>query len=611
MGSLISFIFFTLAVAMYSYYRTHKGNQDTTQTASSYFMAGGQLTCWVICGSMLLANLSAEHLIGLNGAAYRSNLSIMAWEVSAGTTAALMACYLLPRYLRGGFTTTPQFLQERYDVGVKRMVSGVFATAYIAILIPMTLYLGAIAFNKAFLIDHTDLIQSLTKYLMDSGWLTGDLDKLAYNVSIVCLIWSIALIASLYSTLGGLKLAVVANSLNALGLLIAGVSVLVLGLIALGDGSILGGVSVLVKENPEKLSAIGDGKNGTIPFGGVFTGVMVGSMYYWATGQVIVQRCLAAKNLAEAQKGVLLTGVFKMFGPLIMMIPGVIAFHYYKENPLPAGLSDLAYPSLIRDLLPGWMTGFFMAALFGSVLSVVNSLMGSATTLICIDFIKPLKPSISDHQLVNSGKYVGVVLTIVCMCLAPLLLSSPEGIFVFARRFVGFFNVPVLAAFSLGFLTKKVPPIAAKLAIVFNIVTYGLLIFVFKIESPESMLNQWVTHLLGGDVTIHFLYVIFWLFVFEVSAMLLIGYFFPMKKIYVEKKLPYSERFEEWRYTRPCSVFLLAIFAFIYVTLSPIGVASDQALGSFYWGIVALIFGVASVIAYFVLPSKKVSPRLV
>jgi SSS family solute:Na+ symporter len=606
MGAFLSFLFFTVAVAAYSYFRSRSRTAEKSQSASSYFMAGGQLTCWVICGSMLLANLSAEHLIGLNGAAYRSNLSIMAWEVSAGTTAALMACFLLPRYLRGGFTTTPQFLQERYDVGVKRMVSGVFATAYIAILIPMTLYLGAIALNKSFSVDQTQFILNLTQSLVDSGIISGEFKKLTYNVSIVCLIWSIAIIASLYSTLGGLKLAVVANSLNALGLLIAGVSVLVLGLMALGDGSVMSGITVLVTDHPEKLSAIGDGKNGTIPFGGVFTGVMVGSMYYWATGQVIVQRCLAAKNLAEAQKGVLLTGIIKMFGPLIMMIPGVIAFHYYKDNPLPPGMSDLAYPSLIRDLLPGWMTGFFMAALFGSVLSVVNSLMGSASTLICLDFIKPLKPSMTDERLVSYGRYVGVALTVICMLLGPLLLSSPEGIFVFARRFVGFFNVPVLAAFTLGFLTKKVPPIAAKFAIVFNIIVYGLLIFYFNIESKESALNQWLTGLLGADVVIHFLYVIFWLFVFEIVVMLLIGKFFPMQREYVEKKLPYSDKFKEWRYARPCSVYLLAIFAWIYVTMSPLGIASADPVGKTYGMIVAAIFGVATMIAYFVLPKRSI-----
>ena len=555
MVTVLSFIFFTLLVAGIAYYKTkvkEKKQTSSSGAANEYFMAGGTLTCWVIAGSMLLANLSGEQLIGLNGASYASNLSAMAWEATAGLASVVLAVYLLPRYLRGGFTTTPQFLEERFDSGVKRMVSGVFAGSYIFIVIPATLYLGALAFNKVFLVNETLGI--------------------SYNSAIWVLVWAIGITASLYSIFGGLKLASVANTINALGLLIAGLTVLFLGLYAIGNESVIAGLDNLTRAHPEKLSAIGDGKNGTVPIGGVFTGVLFANMFYWATNQVIIQRCLGAKNLAEGQKGALLTGLCKMLGPIIMMVPGLIAYYYYNDVlGTPLEKSDLAFPSMVRDLLPWWMTGFFMAALFGTVLSVSNSLISAATTLICMDFIKPHRPNISDESLIRSGKIIGGVIAVLTMCIAPMLLYAPDGIYAVLRRFAGFYNISTITVFSIAFLTKKVPPIAPKISIVFHIVTYFFLIFVFDIEKK-------------GDV--HFTYVMGTLFFVEIALMLIIGAMFPLKQPYVPKVLEVNERFNEWKYVKAASVCIIAFFIFLYLTFSPFGIANATGPSAMYWPLV-------------------------
>ena len=151
---------------------------------------------------------------------------------------------------------------------------------------------------------------------------------------------AIGLIGSLYAIFGGLKAVVVSDSINAIGLLIGGILIPIFGLMAIGDGSILDGITTLTRDNPEKFNAIGTATN-DVPFATIFTGMMLVQLFYWGTNQAIIQRALGAKNLKEGQKGLLLASFIKILGPLIVVLPGVIAFHMFGgeiENP------DEAYP---------------------------------------------------------------------------------------------------------------------------------------------------------------------------------------------------------------------------------------------------------------------------
>lgn len=591
-ATIISFVFFTVLVAAIAYYKTiFKTRAQRQKSVNEYFLAGGSLTCWVIAGSMLLGNLSGEQLVGLNGSAYATNLSAAAWETTAGLAAIVLALYLLPRYLKGGFTTTPQFLEQRFDAGVKQMVSGLFAGGYILFVIPGTLYIGAIAFNNVFGLEKT----------------------LGYSreMMLCILILSIGIISSLYAILGGMRLASVANTLNAIGLLVAGLTVLFLGLHAIGKGNIFDGIMQLRQNFPEKLNTVSDGRNGTLPIGGVVTGVLFANMFYWATNQVIIQRCLSAKSLAEGQKGALLTGLFKMLGPLIMMIPGIIAYHYYiggiADPALIPKQSDFAYPSLVRDLLPWWMVGFFMAALFGSILSVCNSLMTAGTTLITLDFIKPRFPNMSDEATIKTSKYLGMVIAVVTMGLAMFFLFAPDGIYAIMRRFAGFYNISTITVFTMGFLTRRVPAFAAKISICFHVITYTLLIFVLKIESPDSWAFGVLKNLFGDNLNIHFTYIMGALFFVEIGLMLLISVFKPVPKAeyYVAKELPPSERFNDWKFARGASVLMGAFFIFLYMTFSSFGIATPEPVSSQYFVSVSVLWAVALVLAFILTPKNK------
>ena len=345
--TVVSCVGFMSLVAAVSWFKT----RGTVDTGTGYFLAGRGLGATFIAGSLLLTNLSAEQLIGLNGSAYGYNLSSMGWEVTAAIATVLMAFIFLPRYLAGAFTTLPEFLSTRFDEGVRRMTVILFMLGYGLVTIPSVLYAGSIAVIKLF--DIPALL------------------NLSYSVSLVMTIVVIGLLGSSYAILGGLRAVAVSDTLNGVGLLLVGLAVPYLGLQVLGEGSVGQGLNTVLTTNTDKLNAIG-GPSDPTPFATLFTGMILANLFYWCTNQYVIQRTLAARSLAEGQKGVLLSGFFKVLVPLLMMIPGVIAYHLYGPELHPI---DLAYPQLVRDVLPVYATGFFLAVLLGAVLSSFNSLI--------------------------------------------------------------------------------------------------------------------------------------------------------------------------------------------------------------------------------------------
>ncbi|MEM9327493.1 MAG: solute:sodium symporter family transporter, partial [Bacteroidota bacterium] len=272
--TLLSCAFFMGLVAYVSYLKT----RGQTTTREGYFLGGRSLSGIFIAGSLLLTNLSAEQLIGLNGSAYCYNLSSMAWEVTAGVAIVIMALVFLPRYLRGAFTTLPEFLHARFDDGVRRLSVILFMLGYGLITIPSVLYSGSIAVLRLF--DVPELL------------------GVSYPLAITITIVTIGVIGSIYAIFGGLKAVAVSDTINGLGLLIVGILVPILGLIALGDGEFLRGVDTFFTAHTEKLNAIGSSSD-PLPFGTIFTGMIFANLFYWGTNQYVIQRTLGAASLKE------------------------------------------------------------------------------------------------------------------------------------------------------------------------------------------------------------------------------------------------------------------------------------------------------------------------
>ncbi|MEM9600182.1 MAG: solute:sodium symporter family transporter, partial [Pseudomonadota bacterium] len=443
----------------------------------------------------------------------------------------------LPKYLKGAFTTLPEFLNDRFDADVRRLSVVLFLLGYGLVTIPSVLYSGSIAVMKIF----------------DVPGLLG----LSEFSSLIATVLVIGGVGALYAIFGGLKAVAVSDTINGIGLLIIGVLVLTLGLIALGNGQLLDGVDRLVTDHPEKLNAIGDDTDPT-PFGTLFTGMIIANLFYWCTNQYVIQRTLAARSLAEGQKGVLLSGFFKVLVPFFMMIPGVIAYHLYGP-----GLAsiDLAFPTLVQDLLPLWLMGFFLAVLLGAVFSSFNSLLNSAATLFVLDIYAPArKDRLSDRQAVRIAMIASFVIAIFSFAVAPLLYLAPEGLWQIIRIFTGFYNIPIVTIVLFGLFTRRAPAIGAKLVILFHVIAYGLVKFVFD-----------------DIVTLHFLHLYAVLFGIESLIMMAAIRFSP--KAVTEGPSPPTPSsalavdLTPWRHTVPVSLLLVSLVVAVYLLFSPLGLA--------------------------------------
>lgn len=533
--TLSTCLFFMGLVAWISYLKT----RGEVSTRDGYFLAGRGLTGTFIAGSLLLTNLSAEQLIGLNGSAYGFNMTAMAWEVTAGVAIIVMALVFLPRYLRGAFTTLPQFLEDRFDPGVRRLSALLFLLGYGLITIPSILYSGSLAVLRLF--DVPALL------------------NVGFETALLLTIGVIGVVGACYAVFGGLRAVAVSDTINGIGLLIVGTLVPVFGLIALGDGSAMAGLETVLTVDTHKLNAIGTSDD-PVPFGTLFTGMILANLFYWGTNQYVIQRTLGAQSLAQGQKGVLFSGFFKLLVPYFMMLPGIIAYHMYAGE---LTTIDLAYPALVADVLPVYLGGFFLAVLLGAVFSSFNSLLNSAATLFCLDIYQPLrKKHYSDAQLIRIAKVTSVVIALFSFAAAPLLQYAPEGLWQVIRVFTGFYNIPIITLVLVGLFTKRVPAVAAKVVVVFHVMAYGLLQFVF-------------------DLNISFIHIYAILFAIEVSIMLLLGSRFPAQAWHYPDRSVVD--MTPWRFAKPTAIILFAAIVLSYLLFSPIGLVNGMTYAFWSW----------------------------
>ncbi|WP_436951432.1 solute:sodium symporter family transporter [Staphylococcus xylosus] len=547
--TLISCAFFIGIVAWYSYYKT----KNTVSSSGGFFLGGRGLTGGFIAGALILTNLSAEQLIGLNGQGYQNNLSSMGWEVTAGFSVIILATILLPKYLGGAFTTLPEFINNRFDKQTRLLIVLLFMVGYGFITIPSVLYSGSLAVLQIFDIPN--------------------MFHITYEQSIWVIVWVIGIIGMLYAILGGLKAIAISDTLNGIGLLIVGVLVPILGFIALGNGSLLEGMKTVATDHPEKLNAIGSNKD-DVPFGSIFTGMIFANLFYWGTNQYVIQRTLGAKSLAEGQKGALFTGFLKILVPFLMMIPGVIAYHLYGS-----GLKnmDLAYPTLVKDVFPTFLDGFFLAVLLGAVFSSFNALLNSASTLFVYDIYKVLiNNKATDRQMIRVSQWFGVILALATFFISPMLMNAPQGLWTIIRQFTGFFNIPIIAIVLVGIFAKKVPAIAPKIVIIAHVIVYYLLIWGLPMFFKYEM-------------AINFIYIQGLLFVIEVLVMLIIGMTKPLDIPFKFSPNPKVDM-TPWKYTIPVTVLLLGSIVFTFILFSPIGLAAQHHIvTSWFWPSIVLL----------------------
>ncbi len=532
MGTFLSFLFFTALVGAITYWRTHS---EKLGSRKGYFLAGRSLNGWVIAGSLMLTNLSAANITGMTAQVYGGSLAPIAWTVTVIPPLILFAAVILPVFLKNGYATIPEFLENRYGTSTRQIVTGLFLFNYILGGMPVALYGGAIAIIHLF--DVPALL------------------NLNETACVWIIVWALGIVGGLYALFGGLKGVAISDTLNGIGLLIGGLLVFIFGAIAIGQGHFGSGLEKMFTENTEKLNAIGDQAD-LVPFSVLFTGMLVHNLFYWCANQFIVQRCFGARSLKEGQKGVLIAGYFKILNVFYIAIPGVIAFHLF--GPGHFDNNDWAYPTLVREVMPGIFVGFFAAVIFGAVLSTFNSVLNSSVTLFALDIYKPLWGKQADEaQLVRTSKRVGSILVIVTLFVAPLIMYFEQGIFQYMVKTEILFGSPIFLVLFMGYFSKSGSTRAANI----TLISYLVSLVLFQ-------------HILS--IHLHFLHILAILFSLHVGLYLLLSKAFPRGDIHPTQPDTGGIDLRPWRWLPHVSIGGLLFMLLTYVAFSPLGLVRES-----------------------------------
>ena len=461
------------------------------EDSSDFFLAGRGLT-WPLIGiSIVAANISTEQMVGMAGqAAGSTGLAVSCWQLLGSVFIVLIAMTLLPRFLRAGIYTMPEYLEYRYNSLTRGIMAVLTVIIYAVVMLPAVLYSGGVTLRAV----------------------TG--------MELGTAVWIIGLIGAGYAAIGGLKAIAWADLIQGIALLAGGLLVFFLGLHAVG------GWESFTAANGEKLRMILPANNADLPWTGVVGGMWIVMIYYCGLNQFIVQRNLAAKSLKHGQLGMIFAGGLWLLVPFAIVMPGLMAQQLYGEKL--AGTNDAAFPTMVTQLVQPGIRGFLYAAIAGAVTSTLASLLNSASTIFTMDvYRRMISPGASQRHLVTLGRGLTIGLVVAACLIAPML-GHPKfgGVFQYIQQFQGYIWPGVVAAFLMPFLLPRIPGAAGVTALIAGPLAYASFQF-----TARSDARPW-----GHDI--HFLLQVLLSFIIVATLMAVITAMKPLSK---PRELPVRE----------------------------------------------------------------------
>ena len=419
--------------------RSQKGE---TKNAEDYFLASKSLPWWAIGASLIAANISAEQFIGMSGSGFAGGLAIATYEWMAALTLIVVGKFFLPIFIEKGLYTIPEFVEKRYSSQLKTILAVFWIGLYVFVNLASVLYLGGLALQT----------------ILGIELMTGVL--------------GLASFAAAYSLYGGLSAVAWTDIIQVVVLVLGGLVTTYLALDTVSEGNgFFEGLITIFHAVPDRFDMIlekGHPEYNNLPGIGVLIGGMwIANLYYWGFNQYIIQRTLAAKSLAESQKGILFAAGLKMIIPIIVVIPGIAAYVIVNDPSLleslgeagiqnmpTAGTSDKAFPWLMQ-FLPTGFKGIAIAALAAAIVSSLASMLNSTATIFTMDIYKALiNTEASEIRTVNVGRMSAFVALIIATIMAPLLGGIDQA-FQFIQEYTGIVSPGILAVFVLGLFWKK------------------------------------------------------------------------------------------------------------------------------------------------------------
>nr|XP_046238468.1 sodium/myo-inositol cotransporter-like [Scatophagus argus] len=459
MADIIIVAIYFILVLVIGFLAMWKANRSTV---SGYFLAGRSMNWAAIGASLFVSNIGSEHFIGLAGSGAASGLSVAAWELNALLLLQLLGWIFIPVYVQSGVYTMPEYLSKRY--GGKRLkvyFAALSLVLYIFTKLSVDLYAGALFIHESL------------------GW--------NLYLSIILLIAMTALL----TVTGGLVAVIYTDTVQAF-LMIAGALCLT-GISLFKVGGLEGvrtkymqaspnittilqlspnltySETCLHHPKPDALKILRGPRDPDLPWPGFLLGQTPASIWYWCADQVIVQRVLAAKNIAHAKGSTLMAGFLKILPMFIIVIPGMISRilfadelacispeHCMEVCGSAAGCSNVAYPRLVMSVMPVGLRGLMMAVMIAALMSDLDSIFNSASTIFTLDIYKMLRKQVSSRELVIVGRLFVVFMVIISIAWVPVIIEMQGGqMFYYIQEVSDYLTPPVAALFLLGVLWHR------------------------------------------------------------------------------------------------------------------------------------------------------------
>ena len=394
------------------------------RTSADYFLASRNVGWFAIGASLFVSNISTEHFIGLAGSGATSGLAVGHFEWLACFMVLILGWVFVPFYLRSNVFTMPEFLERRFSRSCAVYLAAISILAYIFTKISVHLYAAAVVLERVV------------------GW----------NPLTAALI--LVVLTGIYTIAGGLAAVIYTDLVQTIILLIGAVILTILGLQEAG-----GFAGLRAALPPEYFHMMKPANHPEFPWTGIFFGAPILGIWYWCTDQVIVQRVLSAKDEGHAKAGTIFAGYLKILPVFVLVLPGLIAYALYTELfVVQSGHvvnGDIAYPTLIVNLLPAGLVGLMVAALMAALMGAMSSVFNSASTLVTLDFYKKIRPQATEHQLVTFGRGATGMLVILGMLWVPFIKNINPQLFLYLQAVQAYVSPPIAACFVFGILWPR------------------------------------------------------------------------------------------------------------------------------------------------------------
>lgn len=386
--------------------------------SADYFLAGRDVGWLAIGASLFASNIGSEHLVGLSGSGAASGLAVGHFEWLACLILLLLGWLFVPFYLRSGVYTMPEFLERRYNSASRWYLTTISVIGYVLTKISVSLFAGGIIIRE---VTGLGIWESATIIVIATG---------------------------LYTIAGGLRAVIYTDLMQMFVLILGSVSLVVFGLAEVG------GLSGLQERVPADFFSMWKPvSHPDFPWTGIVFGAPILGVWYWCTDQYIVQRVLAARNLAQAQAGAVFAGFLKILPVFIFVLPGIIAAAIYSD--IGGSTADHALPALVTRLLPVGLKGLVFAGLLAALMSSLSSVFNSSSTLITWDFYKKINPEASERRLVTVGRIATGVLVVLGLLWIPFMKYISSQLFIYLQSVQAYIAPPIAACFLLGIFIPR------------------------------------------------------------------------------------------------------------------------------------------------------------